>query len=141
MTEQTPLASKPNRGRKPLGDAAMTPAERQRRRRELLRAVGDKHYLLRLNGLHQECVEMLAKVDGVSGTAALQGIVQVSLDRFAGVMHRCERLRELGASDDDIEAFIHTHLSPSLPPIDELELPRPDTNRRIDDKTGVSSSR
>ena len=128
MTAQTPLSSKPNRGRKPLGDAAMTPAERQRRRRELLRTEGDKHYLLRLNGLHQEWVEALAQSGGVSGTKALQNLIEVTLDRYVGVMHRCERLKDMGATDADIEAFMQAHFLPALPPIDELELPRPDKN-------------
>lgn len=122
------MPPKTKRGRKPLGDAPMTPAERQRRRRELLRTEGDKHYLLRLNGLHQEWVEALSSAEGVSGTKALQGIVEASLDRYVGVMHRCERLREIGASDADVEAFINTHLLPPLPDINELEFPRPEKN-------------
>ncbi len=128
MHEQSPKSSNTKRGRKPLGDVPMTPAERQRRRRELLRTEGDKHYLLRLNGLHQDSVEKLANVEGISGTKALQRIVEVSLDRFVGVMERCERLREMGASDADIEAFVQFNLLPPLPAIDELDFPRPGKN-------------
>lgn len=101
----------------------MTPAERQRRRRELLRAEGDRHYLLRLNQLHQDWVDMLAEAGGISGTAALQTIVEVSLDRYVGVMHRCERLREMGASEEAIEAFMQAHFLPPLPDINEMEVP------------------
>ena len=140
MTEQTPI-TKTKRGRKPLGESAMTPAERQRRRRELLRTEGDKHYLLRLNALHQDCVEMLAKAEGISGTKVLQTYIEVCLDRYVGVMQRCERLKEMGASDAYIEAFMQTHFLPSLPSVEELEPPRPDSNRGTNDNTGVSTSR
>lgn len=128
MTDQSPIDSPKKRGRKPVGDAAMTPAERQKRRRELLRTEGDKHYLLRLNGLHQEWVEILAKANGISGTKALQGLLEVALDRYWGVMHRCERLREMGGSDAEIEAFMQAHFLPALPAIEELEFPRPEKN-------------
>lgn len=126
MNEQT--TTKTKRGRKPLSDTPMTAAERQRRRRELLRTEGDKHFLLLLNGLHQKWVEVLAKSSGTSETKALQTLVEVSLDRYVGVMHRCERLREMGATDAAIQAFMHIHFLPALPPIDELELPSPDMN-------------
>lgn len=128
MTEQSAIDSPKKRGRKPVGDAAMTPAERQKRRRELLRTEGDKHYLLRLNGLHQEWIEIFSKSNGISGTKALQGLVEASLDRYVGVMHRCERLRDMGATDAEIEAFMQAHFLPALPSIDELEIPRPDKN-------------
>lgn len=140
MTEQTPI-TKTKRGRKPVGESAMTPAERQRRRRELLRTEGDKHYLLRLNELHQEHVEMIAKAEGMSGTKVLQTYVEVCLDRYIGIVQRCERLKEMGASDADVEAFMKTYFLPSLPSIEELEHPRPDSNRGTDNNTGVSSSR
>ena len=123
MTEQTKAVK---RGRKPLGDAAMTPAERQRRRRESLRTEGDKHYLLRLNGLHQEWIEILANSNGLSVTKALQWLVEASLDRYVGVMHRCERLRDMGATVAEIEAFMQAHFLPALPAIEELEFPCPD---------------
>lgn len=123
MNENKPTDTPKKRGRKPLGETAMTPAERQKRRRELLRSEGDKHYLLRLNGLYQEWVEILAKAEGISGTTALQHMVEASLIHYIGIMHRCERLREMGATDWMIEAFIHKHFLPTLPNIDEMELP------------------
>jgi len=128
MTEQGITDTPKKRGRKPVGDAAMTPAERQKRRRELLRTEGDKNYLLRLDGLQQAWVEALAKGEGVSDTKALQTILEASLNRYIGVVHRCERLEEMGASEDAVAAFMQAHLFPPLPSIDELELPRPSEN-------------
>ena len=120
MNAQAPTSTA-KRGRKPVGNAPMTPAERQRRRRELLRTEGDKHYLLRLNGLHQECVELLAAAEGISGTKVLQTYVEACLNRYAAVVHCCERLRDMGTSDADIEAFMKTYFLPPLPSDDELQ--------------------
>lgn len=128
MTEQYSTDTPKKRGRKPVGDVAMTPAERQKRRRELLRTEGDKHYMLRLNGLHQAWIENLAKVEGVSGTKALQTVLEASLNRYVGVMHRCERLQEMGASDEAVAAFVQANFFPPLPDINELEIPGPDKN-------------
>ena len=118
----SPLPPK-KRGPKPIGDVPMTPAERKRRSRELFRAAGEKNYMIRLNGLHQEWVDMLAEREGVSSSVALHQLLQTALDRFVGVMRRCSRLYEMGASDAQVEAFAQTHFLPPLPDINELEIP------------------
>jgi hypothetical protein len=110
------------RGPKPIGDVPMTAAERQRRRREQARASGSKGYLVQLNGAHLQWVEALATSQGLSGTVVLHGLLEATLDRYAGVMHRVERLQSLGATDEDVAGFMAMHLFPSLPDIDKLEL-------------------
>lgn len=119
MTEASPSKK---RGPKPIGDAPMTAAERQRRRREQTRAAGGKAYLIELNGLHEALVDALATAEGISSTAALHGLLEAALDRYAGVMERCERLREAGASDLAIAAFVKEHFLPRLPEIDKQEV-------------------
>lgn len=127
MTEQiTPSTKK--RGPKPIGDAPMTPAERQRRRREQIRAGGAKEFLFTVEGLHLEYLEQIALHEQTNIAAALKLITQTALDRYIGVMRRCDRLRTMGASDADIEAFITQHFLQPLPDINELEFPRPDKN-------------
>jgi hypothetical protein len=110
------------RGPKPIGDAPMTAAERQRRRREHSRAEGGKGYLIQLNGVHQQLVEAMAVGQGISGNLALHGLLEASLDRFAGVMKRVERLQSLGATEAEIAAFVQAHLLPPLPDLDSLEV-------------------
>lgn len=127
MTDQANTLSR-KRGPKPIGDATMTPAERQRRRRQQLRASGEKSYLVRLDGLHQEWVDALAASQGISSSAALHALVETALDRFVGIMRRCDRLREMEATDAQIEAFMQLHFLPALPHIDHLEIPCPDKN-------------
>jgi hypothetical protein len=105
------------RGRKPLGDAAMSTAERQRRRREQLRMEGAKGFLLELEGLHLQHVEAMANFQGLTAAATVRLLVSNALDRYVGVMRRAERMAELGATDEVCAEFVREHLYPKLPPM------------------------
>jgi hypothetical protein len=115
------------RGRKAIGSAPMSAAERKRRSREQLRVAGGREFLIQVQGMHLEYVEALAQADSVSPAEALRGIVETSLDRHVGVMRRSERMRENGASDNEIAEFVALHLLPELPPMPE---PRKDTTTK-----------
>lgn len=111
------------RGRKSLGASPMSEAERKRRSREQMRAAGAREFMLRLEGLHLQYVEGLAHAKQISATTALHGLVEAALDRFVGVMRRCEEMRKYGASDESCAAFIEQHLFPALPAIKPKEEP------------------
>lgn len=103
------------RGRKPLGGAAMSTAERKRRSRERQQVSGSKEVLLQIRGLHLTYVEQMAELNQVPFSTALRLLLERSLDRYVGVMQRCERMTENGATDEQVAAFMHTHLIPELP--------------------------
>jgi len=124
MNEQNNTSSK-KRGPKPIGDAPMTGAERQRRRREQLRAGGAKGFLLELEGLHLQYVEALAQSQNISTAAALRLLLDRALDQFVGVMRRSERMLDNGASDEKNAKFVRDHLFPELPLMEEK---RPQAN-------------
>jgi hypothetical protein len=117
-TETTTQPAK--RGRKPLGDAAMSAAERKRRSRERQQATGVKEFQLQVQGMHLAYVEQLAEHNEVSASAALRMLLEPALDRYVGVMRRCERMKENGATDEQVAAFMHTHLMPELPTMPEI---------------------
>lgn len=100
----------------------MTQAEAKRRSREKLRAAGGRDYLIHLNGAHQGWVDALANAQGISGSAVLHGLMEATLDRYAGLMERCNRLREAGASDEAIAAFFGRHFMPPLPDMNNIEV-------------------
>lgn len=110
---------KTKRGRKAIGDTPMSTAERKRRSRDQLRAAGGREFLVQAQGMHLEYIEALAQIDNVSPADALRGIVESALDRHLGVMHRCARMRENGASDEEITQFVVSNLMPELPPMPE----------------------
>lgn len=118
MSEKSTKLATSKRGRKPLGEAPMTAAERKRRSREQLRVAGSKDFLFRLEGLHLQYVEKLADAEKISTASALRLIARMALDRYVGVMRRCERMLENGVSDEVREQFVRDHMFPSLPPID-----------------------
>lgn len=105
------------RGPKPIGDAPMTPAQRQQRRRQRLRATGAKDFLMKLEGLHLEYIEKLAQAMDTTTAAALRLILIRSLDQYVGVVRRVERMQENGVPDDVRDEFFREHLFPELPPI------------------------
>jgi hypothetical protein len=113
MTDQKNSPKK--RGPKPVGDVAMTNAERQRRRREQLKSAGKKGFLLELEGLHLQYVETLANSQKMSTAATLRLIVERALDRYVGVMRRVEVMTNNGASDEACAGFVREHLYPTLP--------------------------
>jgi hypothetical protein len=100
----------------------MTQAEAKRRSREKLRAAGGRDYLIHLNGAHQGWVDALAHAQGISGTAVLHGLMEATLDRYAGLMERCDRLQKAGASEETIAAFVSQHFMPPLPDINNVEV-------------------
>lgn len=117
MNTETITSAK--RGRKPVGETAMSPAERKRRSRELSRASGVKEFSLKLQGMHLEHVEQLATQIGVTTSEALRGLLESALDRYVGVVRRCSRMLDNGATEDDVAKFMSTYWMPPLPPMPE----------------------
>lgn len=112
--------SKPTKiGRPTAGDAPMTSAERMRRTRERRQASGAKEFQMQVQGMHLAYVEQLALRGNVSTGVALRMLLEPALDRYVCVMQRCERMKENGATDEQVAVFIHTYLMPELPPMPE----------------------
>ncbi|CAN7713583.1 hypothetical protein [Duganella sp. LjRoot269] len=97
----------------------MSAAERKRRSRERQQATGIKAFQMQVEGLHLQAVELTAARTNVSAGAALRMILEPALDRYTGLMHRCLRMIENGATDEEIAQFMDTHWMPELPPIPE----------------------
>lgn len=98
----------------------MSAAERKRRSRERRQAIGVKEFQLQVQGMHLAYVEQLAEHNEVSASAALRMLLEPALDRYVGVMRRCERMKENGATEEQVAAFMHTYLMPELPAMPEI---------------------
>lgn len=109
-----------NLGRKLIGDAKLTSAERQRRYREKLRQTGAKDFLLTLPEMYREHIDALASAGETTPSAALRLLVENALIRYVGIMNRVNRMKENGATDEEEAVFIHTHMRPALPPMEPL---------------------
>jgi hypothetical protein len=119
MTEPNHTLPK-KRGPKPVGETAMSTAERQRRRREQLRATGGKGFLLELEGLRLQYVEELAQSQGLSTAAALRLLVDQALLHSMSVMHLAARMAEDGATDEACGEFIGKYLYPTPPAMPQV---------------------
>lgn len=113
MSAETNIKS--TAGRKPLGEAAMSATERKRRSRQLQEAAGCKTFQLQVQGAHLQFVEALASTQGISASAALRHILEPALDRYVGVVRRCEAMQANGATEADIAKFLQTYWMPVLP--------------------------
>ncbi|WP_343732083.1 hypothetical protein [Duganella sp.] len=114
--------TKPTKIGRPLaGDAPMTSTERARRSRERKKAAGVKVFQLQLEGLHLDYVQQTAEHNGVSASAVLSALLEPVLDRYVGVMRRCELMKENGATDEQVAVFMQAHLRPEpLPLLEEF---------------------
>lgn len=119
MTTET-LIQPAKRGRKLLGDIAMSAAERKRRSRERQQATGVKEFQLQVQGMHLQYVEQMATRLESSTSAALRLILEAALDRYVGIVRRCERMIANGATDEQVAQFMHTYWMPELPPMPEI---------------------
>lgn len=107
-------------GRPLVGDVPMTSAERVRRTRQRRQASGVKEFQMQVQGMHLQYVEALAARQEASTSATLRMIFEATLDRYVGVMRRCERMIANGATDEQVAAFMHTYWMPELPPMPEI---------------------
>lgn len=93
----------------------MSPAERKRRSRARQDATDRKHFQLQVQGLHLQYIEALALQQQVSTSAALRRILEPALDRYVGVVRRCDAMLANGATDDEVAQFWRMHWMPELP--------------------------
>jgi imidazolonepropionase-like amidohydrolase len=115
-------AAPKKRGRKPLGQKAMSAAEQKRRSRERDRAKGAREFLVKVGGFHLKRVEDLAKAEQIPTASALRQILEMALDRYAAVMLHCERMSENGATEEMVHQFFSAHFYPPIPPIQERKV-------------------
>ncbi len=91
-------------------------ADRKRISRDNQAAKGVKQFCLKVGGIHLKYIEALtiANPDQSAGQV-LKQIIEAALDRHVGVQNRIERMRENGATDEEVQRFIITYLNPPLP--------------------------
>lgn len=110
IAHEKTLAPEPKQSRR------ASDAERKRISREYELAKGIKQFCLKVGGMHLQYVEAIAFAEpDLSAGQVLREIIEAALDRHVGVQNRAEQMCKTGATDEDIENFISTHLNPPLP--------------------------
>lgn len=108
------------RGRKPLGDKAMTVAERMQRREAKLKEQGVRTFRMRVAPLHMEWIEQASLQQDKAVSAVLGEVLERALDRYAGVMRRADFLAIDCGNPEAAAEFVRAHLIPPLPSRQEL---------------------
>lgn len=98
----------------------MTAAERQQRRRAAIKAEGLKPFLVHVAPVHMEWIERAAAQSKEPIASVLAGVLQLALDRFAGVMQRAQFLEIDCKNPEAAAAFTQAHINPPLPSLEAL---------------------
>lgn len=108
------------RGPKPQGERPMTAAERQRKRREALKAAGRRTFLMEIGDETLKWMDVESKRTGKPVSEIMKEVVGLSLARYATVVERMVELAHYGASPETLEAFEKLHAFPDVPTLEEL---------------------
>lgn len=108
------------RGPKPQGERPMTAAERQRKRREALKAAGGRTFLMEIGDETLKWVEVESQRTGRPVSEILKEVLGLSLDRYGKVVERMVELAHYGASPETLEIFERLHAFPKVPTMQDL---------------------
>lgn len=92
------------RGRRPIGNRAMTGAERVRRSRDHMRQAGRKTFTLNVGSQFVMQIEEAAHANGTSASEALQLLIEDALTRFMVTRRLGEAMYAAGANDEQVAA-------------------------------------
>lgn len=113
MNEKSQSSSK--RGRKPIGDAPMTTAERKRASRARKAAEGRVEFMLSLGGGMLKFIDRMVLANGSSRSEVLFELIEMAISRVAWVKVHADQMWADGATDEEVHAFMAVWLK-SLPP-------------------------
>lgn len=99
------------RGRKPLGDRAMTVAERKRASRIKQSQAGSTELMLRLSGGTLEFVDAIAHSYGTTRADTVELLLDLAISKMAKTMVEWDRMTRAGASEQEATAVMARELS------------------------------
>jgi hypothetical protein len=88
------------RGRKPIGERAMTAAEAKRASRERLAANGSAEFMIRLDAGKLNLVTQLAEAGKVTRSEVMETLLDLGLNQVGLAIADAELLQEQGASEE-----------------------------------------
>jgi hypothetical protein len=116
MTYSEVIATKPKRGPKPLGEQTMTPAERQRKRREKKGQEGSAEFMVTLARGKLAFIDQLAKAGNTTRSATVGLLLDTAIHNVALAVAEATRAQEAGVPDEDVANLLQAALGASLPP-------------------------
>lgn len=114
MNEKSESPSK--RGRKPIGDAPMTAAERKRATRARKSAEGRVEFTVGLGGGMLAFIDRMVLASGSSRSQVLFDLLEMAISRIALLEVQAEDMWAKGATDEEVQAFMAESLRSTPPP-------------------------
>jgi hypothetical protein len=104
MKDKSTQSSTSKRGRKPIGAAAMTAAERKQISRRRLAADGTGEFMIRVGTGKLNLIDQFANANGVSRSQVVEAFLDLAFHQVAVAVTEAEQLRENGATDEEVSA-------------------------------------
>ena len=98
----------------------MTAAERQRKRRETLKASGRRTFLMEVGDETLKWMDVESQRSGKPVSEIMKEVLGLSLARYGTVVERMVELAHYGASPETLEAFEKLHAFPDVPTLEDL---------------------
>lgn len=114
MNAETPAAKK--RGRKPIGEHAMSPAEAKRRSRERKASEGSVEFMIRLQGGTLAFIDLFATTNNVSRSSVIEAFLDMAISRVGIAVSEATDLRATGATDEQVASCLHRALQTTPEP-------------------------
>jgi len=120
MNANKPLDAEnaPKRGRKTLGNAPMTHAERQRRYRARKAAEGSAEFMIRIRGGMLDFIDQFAAAGGNSRSQVVELLLDEAISRMGNAVAEAQYMIAEGASDEavfeQLKATLRTAPAPHL---------------------------
>lgn len=115
MNETANLTPK-KRGRKPLGETAMTAAEAKRRSRAKRSSEGRAEFMLTLSGGKLAFIDQLAKVQGDTRSQVIDALLDMAIAKMVNAAIKADHMMANGATDQEIETCLMKALATTPEP-------------------------
>lgn len=109
--DETANTAPKKRGRKPLGDKAMTAAEAKRRSRAKQAQQGRAEFMLSLSGGKLAFIDQLANVQGGTRSQVIDSLLDMAIAKMANAALEAQHMEANGATDQEIETSLKKSLA------------------------------
>lgn len=128
MDEKINAPSPSKRGRKPLGERAMTAAERKRVSRSRQASEGVAEVMVSLRGGTLNFIDQLVVATGQTRPQVITGLLDMAIARVANATAAAEQAEKNGASPEAVEELLYQALNTT---------PRPELVQQYKDVMGI----
>ncbi|MDD2663402.1 MAG: hypothetical protein PHD19_06545 [Dechloromonas sp.] len=114
--DETANTNLKKRGRKPLGEKAMTAAEAKRRSRAKHASEGRAEFMLTLSGGKLAFIDQLAKVQGDTRSQVINALLDMAIAKMVNVAIEADHMFANGATDQEVETSLMKALATAPEP-------------------------